>query len=93
MNTKTKPVAAVPAKRYGTIEEWCADSGMGRTKTYEKIGAGVIRAVKADGRTLIDYTSGFAYLDGQPDAKIRVSPSHRKAKLAGKPSAATPAQS
>jgi hypothetical protein len=62
-------------KRYGTIDQWCADSGMGRTKTYEKIAKGVIRAVKADGRTLVDYVSGLAYLNSLPPAKIRVSSS------------------
>jgi hypothetical protein len=66
-------------KRFGTIPEWIADSGMGRTKTYEKIGEGVIRAVKADGRTLIDYDSGFAYLNSLPPAEIRRPGRHVRA--------------
>ena len=58
-------------KKYGTIDQWTADSGMGRTATYEALGAGHFRAVKSGTRTLIDYDSGFAYLDSLPPAQIR----------------------
>jgi hypothetical protein len=68
----------IPTKKYGTIPEWCADSGMGRTSTYAALGLGNIRARKNGKRTLIDYESGFAYLDSLPAAEIR-RPSERRA--------------
>lgn len=62
------------SKRYGTIDQWRDDSGMGRSVTYEEIGLGNIKAVKVGKRTLIDYESGWAYLARLPLAKIRLSP-------------------
>jgi excisionase family DNA binding protein len=58
-------------KRYGTIAQWCADTGMGRTTTYQALADGHLRAVKAGTRTLIDYEVGFAWLASLPPAKIR----------------------
>ena len=58
-------------KRYGTLKEWCGASGMGRTSVYQEIAAGNIRAIKRANRTLIDFLSGFAYLDSLPSIKIR----------------------
>jgi hypothetical protein len=61
-------------KRYGTIPQWCRDSGLGRTSTYQEIAAGNLRAVKRGGRTLIDYEVGFTWLDSLPAVKIRPRP-------------------
>jgi hypothetical protein len=72
MNTKAQ--IRRETKKYGTIDEWIAASGMGRTTTYEKLGAGHFRAIKSGKRTLIDFESGFAYLDSLPAAKIRPPP-------------------
>jgi hypothetical protein len=43
---------------------------MRRTATYEAIGRGDLRAVKLNGRTLIDVEHGLAYLASLPEAKI-----------------------
>jgi hypothetical protein len=56
---------------YATIPEWCRISGMGRSATYEAIGALCIRAKKVGARTLIDVPYALAYLDSLPEATIR----------------------
>jgi hypothetical protein len=64
-------------KRFGTIPQWIEASGMGRTSTYQEIAAGNIRAVKQGNRTLIDFLSGWRYLDSLPAVKIRRQPRKR----------------
>lgn len=54
-----------------TVKGWCALSGMGRSATYEALGAGHLRAVKVGARTLIDVPHGLAWLDSLPPADIR----------------------
>lgn len=66
-------------KKYGTVDEWVRDSGMGRTSTYAALAAKHFRAVKSGKRTLIDYDSGFAYLDSLSHAEIRTPPTRRYA--------------
>lgn len=58
-----------PYPAYAPIPEWCRISGMGRTKAYEAVGAGHLRAVKLGARTLIDIRHGLAWLDSLPPAK------------------------
>jgi excisionase family DNA binding protein len=41
--------------------------GIGRSKIYEEIQAGRLKAVKCGARTLIPYASGQAWLDALPD--------------------------
>jgi hypothetical protein len=43
---------------------------MGRTATYEALGAGKLRAIKLGTRTLIDVEHGLAYLATLPAALI-----------------------
>jgi hypothetical protein len=45
---------------------------MGRTATYEAIGRGDLRAIKAGRRTLIDVDHGLAWLQSLPPAQIMV---------------------
>ena len=40
--------------------------GISRTKAYQEIAAGRLRAVKCGSRTLIPYASGKAWLDATP---------------------------
>jgi hypothetical protein len=53
-------------------------AGLGRTKLYELAGRGLVRAVKADGKTLIDAQSLRDYLDGLPRAPIKPMRMHPK---------------
>lgn len=60
---------AYPA--FATILVWCALSGMGRSTTYEAIGAGHLRARKLGARTLIDVAHGLDWLNTLPAADVR----------------------
>jgi hypothetical protein len=59
----------VPIK-YAPLPDWFAISGMRRTATYEAIGRGDLRAIKLNGRTLIDVEHGLAYMARLPEAAI-----------------------
>jgi len=63
------PAGAFPA--FAPIPAWCALSGMGRSATYEALGAGHLRAVKLGARTLIDVGYGLGWLASLPPATIR----------------------
>lgn len=67
--------AITPA--FATIDNWCAISGMGRRSTYDAVGRGDLRAIKAGTRTLIDVEHGLAYMRSLPPAKIR-APRHQR---------------
>ncbi len=56
---------------YAGISEWCRISGMGRSKAYEALGTGHLRAVKLGVKTLIDVRHGLAWLGSLPQATIR----------------------
>jgi hypothetical protein len=56
--------------QYAPMPDWFRISGMRRTATYEAIGRGDLRAVKLNGRTLIDVPHGLAYLAQLPEAVI-----------------------
>ena len=56
---------------YATVPEWCRLSGVGRSSTYEALGAGHLRARKLGTRTLIDVAHGLAWLDSLPVATVR----------------------
>ena len=58
--------------KYGSLPTWLALSGLGRSKTYEMLGNGTLRAVKVGKRLLIDVEHGLATLDAMPAAEIRV---------------------
>lgn len=82
--TKTNPNVQSPKEKslitcaYTTIAEWCRLSGMGRSSTYEALGAGHLRARKMGTRTLLDVQHGLAWLDSLPPAKIHPHGSSRR---------------
>ena len=51
---------AVPMAR---VPDWL---GISRSKAYEEIAAGRLKAVKCGSKTLVPYASGRAWLDGLP---------------------------
>lgn len=68
--SQSTPGGTVPPA-FVTIANWCALSGMGRSATYEALGAGHLRAVKLGARTLIDVPYGLTWLASLPRAIIR----------------------
>jgi len=64
--TTTTPV-------YAPITRWCDMSGMGRTRVYEELSAGNLRAVKVGNRTLIEVETGLAWLRSLPAPNVRPS--------------------
>jgi excisionase family DNA binding protein len=52
------------------IKKACEVAGLGRSKLYEIVGDGLVRAVKIGSKTLIDTNSLLAYLENLPAAKI-----------------------
>jgi hypothetical protein len=58
------------AIKYAPLSVWFVISGMRRTGTYEAIGRGDLRAIKLNGRTLIDVEHGLAYMARLPEAQI-----------------------
>ncbi len=78
MNTETttaapaKPPPRIPTTlAFASVTDWCALSGMGRSTTYEALGAGHLRAVKLGAKTLIDVPHGLEWLGSLPRADIR----------------------
>jgi hypothetical protein len=63
--------------RYATIPRWCELSGLGRTRTYELVSQGILRAIKVGARTLIDVEAGLAWMNTLPTANI--APTHKTA--------------
>ena len=57
--------------KFATIDDWCTISGLSRRVTYEKLGTGELKAIKAGSRTLIDCEAGLAWLRSLPPAVIR----------------------
>ncbi len=68
-NQTATPQPLMP--RYGTIDTWIALSGMGRRTTYDELGRGNLKAIKAGTRTLINIQAGMAWLESLPPAQIR----------------------
>ncbi|MFY7834832.1 MAG: helix-turn-helix domain-containing protein [Novosphingobium sp.] len=50
-----------------TVPEFCTWARIGRTKTYEEIKAGKLRAFKVGRKTLIDVRDAGKWADEQPD--------------------------
>jgi hypothetical protein len=59
------------------VKQACTIIGRGQSALYELIGAGKIRAVKSDGRTLIEVDSLREYAKSLPAAKV-APPRNRK---------------
>ena len=49
-----------------TIPEFCVWSRIGRTRVYEEIATGALRALKIGRRTVIKREDAVAWLDSQP---------------------------
>jgi hypothetical protein len=60
-----------PNPIFAPIPRWCAISGMGRTRVYEELAAGNLRAIKLGTRTLIEVEAGLAWLRSLPAATVR----------------------
>jgi hypothetical protein len=73
--------------KFATIRTWEEISGMGRSKTYEELGKGNLRAVKSGRSTLIDVDHGLEYLRSCPRAKITTGLGRNKAANDGQPAA------
>lgn len=70
MTITSQSVTSVVPK-FGTIDTWMTLSGMGRRATYDALGHGHLKAVKAGTRTLIKIEEGLAWLESLPPANIR----------------------
>ena len=55
-----------------TIPEFCAWARIGRTKLYEEIGSGALRALKVGRRTLITRDDAADWLSAQPALSPRI---------------------
>lgn len=72
MNSATVPGApGGVTPKYGSIDTWCALTGMGRRATYDALGHGHLKAVKAGSRTLINIEKGLIWLESLPAAQIK----------------------
>lgn len=49
-----------------TIQAFCAWSTLGRTRVYEELNDGRLKARKIGGRTLISHADALAWLESQP---------------------------
>ena len=63
---------------WAPIDKWCAISGFGKTKTYEHLALGNLRAKKAGKRTLVHVPSGLAFIESLPDANLRTGLARRR---------------
>jgi excisionase family DNA binding protein len=52
-----------------SVNETCVSLSISRSKLYEEVAAGRLRALKAGSRTLIPVTSRDAWLSNLPEAK------------------------
>ncbi len=67
-----------PSPKFAPISDWETISGMSRRVTYEKFGAGELKAVKVGTRTLIDVEAGLAWMRALPPAFIRAPRERQK---------------
>jgi hypothetical protein len=67
--------------KFISVSDWCALSGVKRSRTYELLGLGYLSAVKAGRRTLIDVEAGLAWLHSLPRATFQTP---KAAAIAGK---------
>jgi hypothetical protein len=57
-----------------TVPVACQTVGLGRTKLYELIGAGRVKAIKVDGRTLVTVASLRSLINGDEATAGQVTP-------------------
>lgn len=58
---------------FAPLPVWQTISGMSRSRTYELLAVGKLRAVKCGKRTLVDVEHGLAYIRSLPAAKFTAS--------------------
>ena len=75
-SARAPPIVA-PLPPFVPVKEACVVGGFGRSKLYEVVGAGRVRAVKLGSKTLIDTASLLTYLDSLPAAQIRPAKTKR----------------
>jgi len=63
--------------KYAPLSDWFVISGVRRTRTYELLALGLLRAIKLNNRTLIDVEHGLAYLATLPTARITTGRNRR----------------
>jgi excisionase family DNA binding protein len=66
MSDNTTPAAARPAKAAYTIAEFCSSYGLSPATVYRMLERGEIRAVKANGRTLVLRKDAVAWHNSLP---------------------------
>lgn len=54
-----------------TVEEYAAVSGIGRTKVFEAIKTGMLKARKVGRRTIIEHDDGVAFLKSLPVREVQ----------------------
>ncbi len=62
---------AAETPQFATMKDWMALTGMSQRRTYDELGRGNLKAVKAGRRTLIEVQTGLAWLRSCPPAKIK----------------------
>ena len=60
---------AIPQRGAMSVRDFRTWAGIGRTKIYEEIAAGRLRAVNAGGRTLIPLAAATSWLASLPPAR------------------------
>ena len=83
MDCKTPPIGDAAGRTasspgypaFATLADWQRLTGISRSRTYELLAAGHLRAVKLRSRTLIDVEAGLAWMRTLPAAEI--APTHR----------------
>lgn len=69
-NPVTASHVVIEEPYFVTVDNWCSRTGISKSDTYRKLGAGILRAKKVGRRTLIDFQHGLAWLRARPDAEI-----------------------
>ena len=59
-----------PDAKFATVVGWCKISGQTRTKTYQALADGHLKAVKNGRTTLVDVDAGLAWLRTLPTARF-----------------------
>ena len=63
----------LPARGAMSINDFRTWAGIGRTKIYEEIAAGRLRAVNAGGRTLIPFSAAECWLKALPPVPAKAA--------------------
>ncbi|MDR3511069.1 MAG: LysR family transcriptional regulator [Caulobacteraceae bacterium] len=73
--TRMRSPETPAAKRLFTVNEFCTAYGTGRSKTYELIRLGLLKARKLDGKTMIRAEDAEAFVERLPPALGALGPS------------------